>query len=122
MTDKTRSTLESVILGLLVIFLLRSNKAFLLLAMLLLIAIILKRQELNWLAEKLERLGKFIGNTISSLVLALCYIVIIIPYGFIYSRYINKTGYHYYFQRQDVSYYIQSERRDFRPEYFKRLW
>lgn len=122
MTDKTRSTLESVILGLLVIFLLRSNKAFLLLAILLLIAVILKRQELNWLADKLERLGKVLGNAISSAVLAVCYVVIIIPYGFFYRRYVNARNYSYYFKRQDLTYYIVTEKREFSQEYFKRLW
>lgn len=110
-----------LVLVALVLALVTKSFWFVWLAVALVALLIAKPQLLLPLAATLESVGKFIGTWLSNIALGLIFVVIIIPYGFLY-RSVEKGLRKRFFDASSESTFFTEKKRGYEPETFEKTW
>jgi hypothetical protein len=83
--------------------------------------LIAKPEFLAPIASALEHVGKFIGTWISNLALSVIFVVVIIPYGFLY-RSVEKALRNRFFNPDNEATFFTGKKRIYEPKSFEKTW
>jgi len=68
-----------------------------------------------------ETITRFLGTWISNIVLGLIFLVIVVPYGYLYRRLEKKLVAHFFGFKDRRSFFVE-ERKRYRPADFEKSW